>query len=234
MTKVDEACPLVAGDLKNVYRSVYLQRKVTVIPLRCLFLRRNLQFNPCLFPVFQAREMSESFGIPLSCVLLVKSYSEELELDEDVNILLLTAVEQMLNYSDSFFENQVVDHAKTDQPELYRFTDWFRPDLSEQNKLHIWKIESRFYHNELVVQIPNIKRYVWFVKRLSFDMRSITTSQDHWICSYFLLWFGLVCSYIKFSLNVYGFFACSLSTLSQKHSSYLWFKKNNHKMKTNG
>lgn len=67
--------------------------------------------------------MSESFGIPLSCVLLVKSYSEELELDEDVNILLLTAVEQMLNYSDSFFENQVVDHAKTDQPELYRFTD---------------------------------------------------------------------------------------------------------------
>nr|XP_040056344.1 interferon-induced protein 44-like [Gasterosteus aculeatus aculeatus]XP_040056345.1 interferon-induced protein 44-like [Gasterosteus aculeatus aculeatus] len=97
MTKVDEACPLVAGDLKNVYRSVYLQRK--------------------------AREMSESFGIPLSCVLLVKSYSEELELDEDVNILLLTAVEQMLNYSDSFFENQVVDHAKTDQPELYRFTD---------------------------------------------------------------------------------------------------------------
>uniref|UniRef100_A0A8C3A4V4 Interferon induced protein 44c2 n=1 Tax=Cyclopterus lumpus TaxID=8103 RepID=A0A8C3A4V4_CYCLU len=83
MTKVDEACPLAAEDLQNVYRSVYLQRK--------------------------ARELSESFGIPLSCVLLVKSYSAELELDRDVDILLLTAVDQMLNYTDSFFENQVIE-----------------------------------------------------------------------------------------------------------------------------
>ncbi|XP_056281923.1 interferon-induced protein 44-like [Pseudoliparis swirei] len=82
MTKVDEACPLAAEDLQNVYRSVYLQRK--------------------------ARELSESFGIPMSCVLLVKSYSEELELHQDVDILLLTAAEKILNYADSFFENQVV------------------------------------------------------------------------------------------------------------------------------
>lgn len=31
MTKVDEACPLVAEDLKNVYRSVYIQKKVEFI-----------------------------------------------------------------------------------------------------------------------------------------------------------------------------------------------------------
>ncbi|KAL6105497.1 uncharacterized protein ACO6RY_07018 [Pungitius sinensis] len=102
MTKVDEACALVAQDLKNVYRSVYLQRK--------------------------ARELSESFGIPLSCVLLVKSYSEELELNEDVNILLLTAVEQMLNYSDSFFENQVVDQVGIDQLDL----DGLYPSISDR------------------------------------------------------------------------------------------------------
>ncbi|KAM9356328.1 interferon-induced protein 44-like isoform 2-T2 [Pholidichthys leucotaenia] len=83
MTKVDEACPQVAKDLKNVYHSVYIQKK--------------------------ARELSECLGIPLTCVLPVKNYCEELELDQDTDILLFTAVEQMLNYADSFFENQVVE-----------------------------------------------------------------------------------------------------------------------------
>lgn len=53
--------------------------------------------------------MSETLGIPLACILPVKNYSDELELDPVTDILLLTAVEQMLNYSDSFFENQNVD-----------------------------------------------------------------------------------------------------------------------------
>ncbi|XP_041810553.1 interferon-induced protein 44-like isoform X2 [Chelmon rostratus] len=83
MTRVDEACPLVAKDLKNVYRSVYIQRK--------------------------ARELSESLGIPLSCVLPVKNYSGELDLDQDTDILLFSAVEQMLNYADNFFENQEME-----------------------------------------------------------------------------------------------------------------------------
>ncbi|XP_036927981.1 interferon-induced protein 44-like [Acanthopagrus latus] len=105
MTKVDEACPLVAEDLKNVYHSVFIQRK--------------------------ARELSESLGIPLSCVLPVKNYSEELELDQDTDILLFSAVEQMLNYADSFFENQVVeDQAVNDQAELYRSSDHLKADLS--------------------------------------------------------------------------------------------------------
>lgn len=105
MTKIDEACPLVQQDLKNVYRSVYIQKK--------------------------ARELSESLGIPLSCVVPLKNYSEELELDQDTDILLLSAVEHMLNYADSFFENQVVeDQELTDQAELYRSSDFPRPTLS--------------------------------------------------------------------------------------------------------
>lgn len=104
LTKVDEACPLVAEDLKNVYRSVYIQRK--------------------------ARDLTDVLGIPLSCVLPVKNYSQELELDQDTDILLLAAVEQMLNYADSFFENQVIDEVA--EPELYRSSDHPRPDLSEQ------------------------------------------------------------------------------------------------------
>lgn len=104
MTKVDEACPLVAKDLKNVYRSVYIQRK--------------------------ARELSDCLGIPLSCVLPVKNYSVELDLDQDTDILLFSAVKQMLNYADSFFENQVVEAPEvTDEMELYRSNDQLRPTL---------------------------------------------------------------------------------------------------------
>ncbi|XP_069566667.1 interferon-induced protein 44-like [Brachyistius frenatus] len=95
MTKIDEACPLVAEDLKNVYHSVYIQKK--------------------------ARELSEYLGIPLSCVLPVKNYSEELDLNQDTDVLLLMAVKQMLHYADSFFENQVVqDQDEDNQPDQYR------------------------------------------------------------------------------------------------------------------
>uniref|UniRef100_A0A8C6W153 Interferon induced protein 44c1 n=1 Tax=Nothobranchius furzeri TaxID=105023 RepID=A0A8C6W153_NOTFU len=68
MTKVDEACQLVANDLRNVYNSVYIQKKV------------------------------ESLRIPLSFTLPVKNYSKELELHQDMDILLFMALEQMLNY----------------------------------------------------------------------------------------------------------------------------------------
>lgn len=92
MTKVDEACPLVAEDLKNIYRSVYIQKK--------------------------AHELSELLGIPLSCVLPVKNYSDEVDLDQDNDVLLLSAVQHMLNYADSFFENQEQDDS--DQQDIYR------------------------------------------------------------------------------------------------------------------
>ncbi len=77
--------------------------------------------------------MSESLGIPLSCVLPVKNYSGELDLDQDVDILLLTAVERMLNYADNFFENQVSeDRAVNDELDIYRSSDYPRPVLPEQ------------------------------------------------------------------------------------------------------
>ena len=90
------------------------------------------------FAVFQARELSESLGIPLSCVLPVKNYSEELELDQDTDILLLSAVKQMLNYADSFFENQeIVDQDGIDPMELYRSVDHTHSVLSERTEPHV-------------------------------------------------------------------------------------------------
>ncbi|XP_017272034.1 interferon-induced protein 44-like [Kryptolebias marmoratus] len=98
MTKVDEACLHVAEDLKNVYRSVYIHKK--------------------------ARQLSESLGIPLAYVLPVKNYCEELEPNLDTDILLFMALEQMLNYADSFFENQVTDDQDVGvQQDPYRSND---------------------------------------------------------------------------------------------------------------
>ncbi|KAK7904025.1 hypothetical protein WMY93_016632 [Mugilogobius chulae] len=95
MTKIDEACPLVEKDVKNVCNSVYVQKK--------------------------AREVSEALGIPLSCVVPVKNYCKELELNLEVDVLLLSAVELMLNYADNFFENlPSEDQDEADQQEHHK------------------------------------------------------------------------------------------------------------------
>ncbi|KAK0144800.1 Interferon-induced protein 44-like [Merluccius polli] len=88
MTKVDEACPLVKESLADVYLSEYIYKK--------------------------AQEFSTTLGIPLGCVLPVKNYSQELDVELRTDVLLLSAVQQMLHYADSFFENQVVDSAEAD------------------------------------------------------------------------------------------------------------------------
>lgn len=85
----------------------------------------------------QARELSESLGIPLSCILPVKNYSEELDLDQDTDTLLFGAVQQMLNFADSFFENQAEIQEGNDQMELYRSSDISRPDYREQKEHQI-------------------------------------------------------------------------------------------------
>lgn len=61
----------------------------------------------------------------------VKNYCEELEPDQDTDILLLMALMQMLNYADSFFENQPVyeDTEASVQQEGYKSCEIMRPDL---------------------------------------------------------------------------------------------------------
>uniref|UniRef100_A0A4W6CLE9 TLDc domain-containing protein n=1 Tax=Lates calcarifer TaxID=8187 RepID=A0A4W6CLE9_LATCA len=77
-TKVDEACPLVKEDMRNVYKSSYIKEMM--------------------------QEVSARLGVPLSCVIPVKNYSEELELDLNCDILLLSAVIQMLRFADNYFD----------------------------------------------------------------------------------------------------------------------------------
>ncbi|XP_026200964.1 interferon-induced protein 44-like [Anabas testudineus] len=78
VTKIDEACPLVKDDVKNIYRSEYMKQTM--------------------------QKASALLGVPLSCVVPVKNYSEELDLDPNSDILLLSAVLQMLRFADNCFD----------------------------------------------------------------------------------------------------------------------------------
>uniref|UniRef100_A0A3B4AFE2 G domain-containing protein n=1 Tax=Periophthalmus magnuspinnatus TaxID=409849 RepID=A0A3B4AFE2_9GOBI len=84
VTKVDEACPIVKDDLTSVYKSPYLKDLVSLLHAR--------------------------LGLPLSCVLPLKNYSEELELHVPVDILVLSALLQILRFADNYFDD-VTDRA---------------------------------------------------------------------------------------------------------------------------
>ncbi|XP_061594805.1 interferon-induced protein 44-like [Cololabis saira] len=78
LTKIDEACPLVKEDLRKVYKSSYIKDVV--------------------------KEVSTRLGMPMSCVVPVKNYSEELEVNMKCDILLLSAIKQMLRSVDNYFD----------------------------------------------------------------------------------------------------------------------------------
>lgn len=59
----------------------------------------------------------------------VKNYCEELEPHQDTDVLLLIAVMQMLNYADSFFENQPIYEEASVELEGNKSCDIMRPDL---------------------------------------------------------------------------------------------------------
>ncbi|XP_039538263.1 interferon-induced protein 44-like [Pimephales promelas] len=79
MTKVDETCPHVQNDLENIYASSYIKTKM--------------------------QEVSSRLGVPVSCVLPVKNYSQELELELKCDVLLLNAIQQMLRLADDYFDD---------------------------------------------------------------------------------------------------------------------------------
>ncbi|XP_056092362.1 interferon-induced protein 44-like [Rhinichthys klamathensis goyatoka] len=79
LTKVDEACPIVAEDLKNVYQSHYINKMV--------------------------QEVTTQLGVSMSAVIPVKNYCQELEIDPQTDILLLNAVVQILRAAEGFFDD---------------------------------------------------------------------------------------------------------------------------------
>ncbi|XP_058236000.1 interferon-induced protein 44-like [Hemibagrus wyckioides] len=72
MTKVDKACELVSKDLKKIYYSKKIKEKV----VKC----------------------SNTVGIPLNAIYPVQNYSESITQDPDTDMLILTAMRDILNF----------------------------------------------------------------------------------------------------------------------------------------
>uniref|UniRef100_W5LVX6 G domain-containing protein n=1 Tax=Lepisosteus oculatus TaxID=7918 RepID=W5LVX6_LEPOC len=79
LTKVDKACPLVGKDIRKVYRSKYIKEKIEMF--------------------------SQILGIPINHILPVKNYSEKISLDDDIDVLALTALLQILRFTNGHLLN---------------------------------------------------------------------------------------------------------------------------------
>nr|XP_055062651.1 interferon-induced protein 44-like [Misgurnus anguillicaudatus] len=71
MTNIDKACPLVKNDLRKVYHSKKIKEKM--------------------------QTCSDSIGVTMSNIFPVKNYHEETETNPDVDVLILKALEQIVN-----------------------------------------------------------------------------------------------------------------------------------------
>ncbi|XP_014864559.1 PREDICTED: interferon-induced protein 44-like isoform X2 [Poecilia mexicana] len=78
MTHIDEACGEIEKELKNVYKSKYLKKKM--------------------------KDFSSAVGIPMNCIFPVKNYSEEINLNDDIDALILSALRKMVDFGDDFIE----------------------------------------------------------------------------------------------------------------------------------
>ncbi|XP_043094098.1 interferon-induced protein 44-like, partial [Puntigrus tetrazona] len=74
MTKVDEACPLVKNDIRKVYTSKKIKEKIDLCHIKT--------------------------GVPLTNIYPVKNYHDEIETEDDIDVLLLKALEQIVQFAD--------------------------------------------------------------------------------------------------------------------------------------
>ncbi|XP_028460522.1 interferon-induced protein 44-like [Perca flavescens] len=91
-TKIDEACPEIKNDLRNVYRAKYIKNTM--------------------------EEFSVDVGIPMNCIFPVKNYHQEINLNNNIDSLILSALTNIINFGDDCINMDKDSDSKEDPPDF--------------------------------------------------------------------------------------------------------------------
>ncbi|XP_048103688.1 interferon-induced protein 44-like isoform X2 [Alosa alosa] len=83
LTKVDEACSEVQKDIKLIYSSKTIREKIKLC--------------------------SVNVGVPQYCIFPVKNYHEEIHLNNDMDVLLLSALTDILNFANDYVAEMKIE-----------------------------------------------------------------------------------------------------------------------------